>query len=263
MTTSTSFRSNTLMSAIRTTLVVAGMGLTAAASQATVVYDRVTGGQTNYNQCFACTGGNPTITELGDIITLAGTERIVDSVTFNMSQQTFTGPNPYFADITFSIYSVNTATLATSLISAVTNTVQIPSTGVFPLTYNFNNITVPDTIYYGVSVNSLFTDANGLRLGLWDYWSPADFGDGSNNLIGTDVGTVFNGPTSVASTVYGRIAGSSQLRASTNNGLGVNDLNLGFTPNVQISAVPEPETYALMALGLLAVGAVARRRKQA
>ena len=37
--------------------------------------------------------------------------------------------------------------------------------------------------------------------------------------------------------------------------------NFSFTSAPQVAAVPEPETYGMLAAGLLMLGAVARRRR--
>lgn len=42
-----------------------------------------------------------------------------------------------------------------------------------------------------------------------------------------------------------------------------NDLSFSFTNTVSLPAVPEPETYALLLVGLSVLGAVARRRRSA
>lgn len=247
---------------LRTTMVAVGLSMVAAAAQADTVFDARTGGQGSFTQCFVCSGGNPTISELGDIVTLGGTARQVNAATVRLAQRTLTGPDAYSATVTLSLYSVNTTTLATSMIGNSSSLLQVPATGYYDVSFSFASLTVPTTLYYGISISSTSTDARGLELALWDYWSAGSGGDGALP-VGMDPGTVFNGPTDVTSINYGRLVAGGPLVASTSNGLGLNQLSNGFTPSIQISAVPEPGTYGMMTLGLVAMGAVLRRRKQA
>jgi len=69
-----------------------------------------------------------------------------------------------------------------------------------------------------------------------------------------------NGPTDVSTVMFGRVAGNPVLLSSTNGALGTNLMNLGYTPSIQIIALPEPGTYGLMALGLAGLAVAARRR---
>ncbi len=256
-----SFRPSTAV--WRNTVAAAALCAFSWSTQAAQIFDSLSG-QRNYDQTFVPTN-NPAIAELGDIITFGGTARSLTDVNIGLTQADFTGVAPYNVDVTLSLYNVDNL-LNTSLIADRTVTIIVPSKGIFEVPFDFSGLSVPNTIYYGVSLSSTQGNAADLRLGLWDYYGtgPGLNGDGQSLPVGTDPGTVVNSATSINTVVYGRLQNSPNvLRASTNNGLGNNQLSNGFTPAVEfnaIVAVPEPETYALLLAGLLVVGSTARRR---
>lgn len=253
-------------SLLRSVAVAAAFGAAAlSANASSVVFDSYTnpfiaGGfaQTKFAQCLWCVN-NPIIEELGDIITLAGTDRVLEGATVVMAQAS--ASTSYTADISLKFYTPDGATL----LASDTQTVFIAgATGAYDIVFDFTSspVTLPDTVYYGVSVTSVSLGANDLWLGLWDYWSLPEGGDGQALTVGTDPGTTINGATNVSSIMYGRLASNPSVLANSNGtGLGANDLDLGFTPNIQIVAapIPEPATYGMFALGLLGVGAMVRR----
>ena len=248
------------LNAVRAAAAVAVAGLASVSAQAqSTIFDSLTGGQGVYNQCFTCTGGAPSISELGDVITFAGTNRFITSVDVLFAQQFFTPGPSYLADLTLRLYNPT----GTTQLGSVQRGISIASTGLYTVTFTFASaVQVPNTIYYGLSVASPSPNANSLRLGLWDYYTGAFGGDGPNIPAGIDPGTVINAPDNVTSIVYGRLTLNGPLLASTGGGLGPNGLSDGFTPAVRFTAaIPEPTTYGLMAIGLLGVAAAARRRK--
>ena len=238
----------------------------------------------SYN-CFTCTGGASSLSEFGDIVTLGGTQRSLSSATVLMGQFAVPGNlfSAYLADVTFSVYSVSNIgpTPTVSLLGSKTNTYNITlSNFIYDLAFDFTgmNINMPNTIYYGVSVAANPNNGNpspliaGLRLGLFDYLAPGNSGSGAVNVpfgtlqTGIDVGTTVLSPTSISSVMYGRVLGDpmNQLVQTQPGIVGGPSINTGYTGAVFITAVPEPQTYALMFLGVAAVvGFAAKRNRKA
>jgi len=232
----------------------------AASAQSSVVYDSLTGAQRYYSQCFVCSDA-PDVLELGDIITLAGTERSIKTITLGIEQDVTLSTTPYQLSLTLSLYSVD-GELRTSEIASRTVGLEITASGTYNVPISFQGVIVPDTIYYGLSATSASPQLAGLRLSLWDYYDQSLNGDGQSVPVGTDVGTQVLGLDLIATQVYVRLSSDpASLRAVGADGWGA-DLAGGFTPALQIIAapVPEPQTLALFLVGGLAMVLIGRRR---
>jgi hypothetical protein len=233
----------------------------------------------SYN-CFTCTGGASNLREIGDIVTLGGTQRILDTATVLVGQFPVPGNlfSAYLADVTFSVYGVSNIgpTPTVTLLGSKTNTYNITANNsIYDLTFDFTgmNINMPNTIYYGVSVaaNNGSPLIAGLRMGLFDYLAPGNYGNGLVNVpfgtlqTGIDIGTTVTGPNSISSVMYARtVANPSQVVQTQPGTIGGPSINTGYTGAVFITAVPEPQTYALMFLGVAAVvGFAAKRNRKA
>ena len=96
------------------------------------------------------------------------------------------------------------------------------------------------------------------------YWTPSPF----NGFVVTNLTNSFSGGYTVdPSTTMSGLTNPNVTLMSPNS-VGVNWNGLSFNEKTvvtlnAVSAVPEPETYALMLAGLGLVGTIARRRKQA
>ena len=232
-----------------------------------------------YAECFVCTGLAKK-TELGDIITFGGTSRQLSDVNVTLNSAGIFGNGVSYAfNVDLTLYTVNTNTGLTAPIAGGKRTVQQTLNFVgsnFDVNFEFGGLTVPNTIYYGLSVyalsptdplfNQALTDAIGLSL--WDLGPSSPTQDGLVPLIGDD--TLVNPLIQGSQTrMFGRVAGDLQTSTLKVSNLGGPfnlpsgpDLSSYFTGNVQFNAtVPEPQTYLLVAFGLLAIGGLYKKRK--
>jgi len=174
--------------------------------------------------------------------------------------------------ITTFILSIALAVLSAGAAVAGTNGDTVSATYYFPLedsTYAEMGIGVVSgagAVFHGPgeSFQLLVTDTQIIAQNFFTpgFWAPSDF----NGFKVTDLTKNFSSSYSIDSSTNMIGFGTTNVSVSGNiatinwQGLSV-DENTRVVLN--ITAVPEPETYAMMLVGLGLVGAIARRRKLA
>ena len=209
------------------------------------------------------------ITSLGDQVVLSpNTGRAITGVDVGFVQAR-NSPSVSF-QVLLSIYDSPTATGTNPLVTQLSAPVTLPAAGPSPQSLGvasiaslaFGPFNLPDTFYYTLSVVPAGGGAVPSNFGiwLWDYYA---YGTPGSIPVGTDVGTTGSvGDFSLVTPVWGTVAGSPNLTTALG---AVNQASLsdGYTPAIRFNVatpVPEPTTYGLMAIGLLAVAFAVRRQ---
>jgi len=224
------------------------------------------------------------ISELGDYVRFAGTERGLDvvragmvswaeiDVDYTSSGAAYTDPDPALAmdengwqqKLTFNIYSVDlsgSVPTTGSLIATKTQTFTMPwapGDGTHPysaVTFDFSadEITLPDEVIFGLAFDTRNYGAN--PTGYIGPYCSLNFGAFDDSpFIGTDVDPT----TGFVSSTWDVMAGTGILgQFSQSDGGG--DFSAGYRPSVEFSVVPEPATMCLLGLG----GLLLRRKRRA
>jgi hypothetical protein len=198
--------------------------------------------------------------ELGNEISFAGSSRNLTSVNIVMSDWANQADYPGVGDatgydhpITVNLYNPGSGPSVGSLIASRTQTVHVPwhtangFNGVaFPVSFNFTGVTVPNTVIFGVAYNTQTWGAS--PIGAAGPYNSLNFGLAD---VGPTVGTDVN-----PDDAYWNTMTASNYTDGGAAGVGVFRQDTGWTPYsgmIQVNAVPEPASAALIALGSLMV----------
>jgi hypothetical protein len=198
--------------------------------------------------------------EFGNEISFAGTDRNLTNVQIVMSdwavQSDYPGvgdANGYDQAITLNFYNPGSGTSVGSLIASKTETVHVPwhtSNGfngtAFPVNFDFTGVVVPDTVIFGVAYN---TETYGAHpTGVAGPYISLNYGVATvAPTIGTDVNP---------DDAYWNTSRASNYADGGTAGVGIFREDTGWAPDaaiIQVSAVPEPASMALVALSSLAL----------
>ncbi|MGN6626913.1 MAG: PEP-CTERM sorting domain-containing protein [Tepidisphaeraceae bacterium] len=210
------------------------------------------------------------VAEFGNGITFAGTDRALTNVRIEMSDWAKASDYPGVGDstgydqpVTVNLYNVGTGGAVGSLIATRTQTIHVPwhDTGngyngtAFTADFDFTGVTVPDSVIYGVAMNTTDHGANPTHVpGPYDSLNYGLTTSEANPGIGTDINPddTYQNSTWTGAYTDGGAGGLGTFREDSGW--------TGYTPAIQFSAVPEPGSLALLGLGGL--GLLMRRRRR-
>lgn len=206
--------------------------------------------------------------EYGGKIGLAGSDRLAESATIQIRTGTPIGNVAVSGSVTLtlSFYGIAPGGSIGALLGYKTQQFAAPAAAdntstpyvnegrpYYDATFNLTslNLTLPDQLYFGVALNlpGSSTTTQSTNLSLWDYgtapgWLPTDSTyDGTMVKVGTDLSQT---------TWFRTLSGTTDFSTVS-----------GFTPNLTLTAVPEPDSFALVGIGaalVLGVSSLTRRR---
>jgi len=196
--------------------------------------------------------------EFGNEISFAGTDRNLTNVQIVMSdwanQSDYPGvgdANGYDQSITLNFYNPGSGTGVGSLIASKTETVHVPwhtsngfSGTAFPVDFDFTGTVLPDTVIFGVAYNTQTYGAN--PTGVSGRYISLNYGLADvAPTIGTDVNP---------DDAYWNTSQASNYADGGAAGVGIFREDTDWSPYaaiIQVNAVPEPTSMALVALGSL------------